>query len=159
MNEYDSTAETLKHIKRVNELLLLAAKELLDRAVRHDDSKLKSPEKECFDIITPRLKNSTYGSHEYKATMVEFKTAIEHHQKTNTHHPEYYENGINDFDLFDLVELFFDWKAATERHADGDIMKSIQINKERFGYSEQLASIMVNTVKRFFKNEPTQTTD
>ena len=151
--EYDSTAETLKHIKRVNELLLLAAKELMDRAVKHDASKLLSPEKECFDIITPRLKESTYGSPEYKATMAEFKPAIDHHQKSNTHHPEFYENGINDFDLFDLMELFFDWKAASERHADGDILKSIQINKERFGYSDQLAGIMENTVKRYLNKD------
>jgi hypothetical protein len=154
--EYDSTADTLKHIKRVNELLLMAAKELMDRAVKHDASKLASPEKECFDIITPRLKSSTYGSDEYKATMEAFKPAIDHHQKTNTHHPEYYENGINGFDLFDLMELFFDWKAASERHADGDILRSIQINKERFGYSDQLANIMINTVDRYLikHNEP-----
>ena len=147
--EYDSTAETLKHIKRVNELLLFAAKELLDRSVKHDASKLLSPEKECFDIITPRLKESTYGSPEYKATMAEFRSAIDHHQKTNSHHPEFYENGVNGFDLFDLIELFFDWKAASERHADGDILKSIVINKERFGFSDQLVSILENTVKRY----------
>ena len=151
--EYDSTAETLKHIKRVNELLLFAAKELMDRAVRHDASKLMSPEKECFDIITPRLKNSTYGSLEYKATMAEFKPAIEHHQKSNSHHPEFYETGINGFDLFDLIELFFDWKAASERHADGNILKSIQINKERFGYSDQIATIMENTGNRYLNKD------
>jgi hypothetical protein len=78
--KYDSIAETLKHIKRVNELLIVAAKEILDRALKHDESKLKSPEKETFDIITPRLKGSTYGSDEYKATMAEFKPAIDHHQ-------------------------------------------------------------------------------
>lgn len=147
--EYDSTADTLKHIKRVNELLLLAAKELMDRAVKHDSSKLGSPEKECFDIITPRLKTSTYGSPDYKATMAEFKDSIEHHQKHNSHHPEFYPNGINDFDLFDLIELFFDWKAASERHVDGDILKSLQINKERFGISDQLLSILKNTVCRY----------
>ena len=151
--EYDSTAETLKHIKRVNELLLFAAKELMDRAVRHDASKLLSPEKECFDIITPRLKSSTYGSPEYNATMAEFQPAINHHHKTNSHHPEFYKNGINGFDLFDLMELFFDWKAASERHADGDILRSIQINKERFGYSDQIADIMKNTVKRYLNKD------
>lgn len=85
--------------------------------------------------------------------MAEFQPAIEHHQKTNTHHPEYYENGINGFDLFDLMELFFDWKAASERHADGDILRSIQINKERFGYSDQIAGIMENTVRRHLNKD------
>jgi len=149
--EYDSTAETLTHIKRVNELLLFAAKELMDRAVRHDASKLLAPEKHCFDVITPRLKSTTYGSDEYKQTLEEFRSVIDHHQKNNSHHPEFYENGINGFDLFDLIEMFFDWKAASERHPDGDIMKSIQTNKERFGYSDQLAEIMENTAKRYLK--------
>jgi hypothetical protein len=146
---YDSTAETLKHIKRVNELLLFAAKELMNRAIKHDASKLLSPEKECFDTITPKLKSTTYGSNEHKAIMAEFGPAIDHHHKSNSHHPEYYENGINGFDLFDLIELFFDWQAASERHSDGDILRSIQINKERFGYSDQLAEIMENTAKRY----------
>ena len=146
---YDSTAETMKHIKRVNELLLMAAKEIMDRAVKHDASKLLPPEKECFDTITPRLRNSTYGSDEYKATMAEFKPANDHHQKNNSHHPEFYENWIDGFDLFDLMEMFFDWKAASERHDDGDIMKSIAINQARFGYSDQVAEIMRNTVKRY----------
>jgi hypothetical protein len=148
--EYDSTADTLKHIKRVNELLIFAATELLKRGICHDSSKLVTPEKECFDVITPILKESTYGSPEYKATMAEFKPAIEHHQKNNSHHPEFYENGISGFDLFDLVELFFDWKAASERHSDGDIIRSIKINKDRFGYSEQIAQILENTARRYF---------
>ena len=151
--KYDSTADTMKHIKRVNELLIFASKEILDRAVKHDSSKLTTPEKECFDIITPRLKTSTYGSDEYKATMAEFKPAIDHHQKSNSHHPEFYENGIGGFDLFDLIEMFFDWKAASERHADGDIYRSIQVNQERFGYSEIIAEIMRNTAKRYFKKD------
>ena len=51
-------------------------------------------------------------------------------------------------DLFDLIEMFFDWKAATERHNDGDINKSIEINKERFKMSDQICDIFKNTAKR-----------
>lgn len=42
--------------------------------------------------------------------------------------------------------MFIDWKAATERHADGDIIKSIEINKNRFKISDQLIKILLNTV-------------
>jgi hypothetical protein len=150
---YDSTADTLKHIKRVKELLGRAADELIWRGERHDASKLLPPEKECFDIITPRLKTSTYGSPEYKATMKEFAGPLAHHQTSNSHHPEFYSNGINGLDLFDLMELFFDWKAASERHEDGDILRSIRLNKERFGFSEQLCNILENTVERYLKEE------
>jgi hypothetical protein len=43
--------------------------------------------------------------------------------------------------------MLCDWKAAGERHADGSITKSLEINKKRFGISDQLASILDNTRK------------
>jgi hypothetical protein len=146
--EYDSKSDTLQHIKRVNELLLLAVSEMLVRSTKHDNSKLDSPEKELFDEYTPKLKNCTYGSDEYKGFLKELKVALDHHYSNNSHHPEYYENGINGFDLFDLIEMFFDWKAATERHNNGDIRKSIEINKERFNISDQICDILLNTANR-----------
>jgi hypothetical protein len=45
--------------------------------------------------------------------------------------------------------MFCDWKAATMRHNDGDIRKSIEINKKRFKMSEDLAQIFRNTVELF----------
>lgn len=148
--QYDSTKDTLLHIKRVNELLLLFAKELMDRAICHDNSKLYNPEKPLFDKMTPLLKGLTYGSEEYKKSLAELKPALDHHYSHNSHHPEYYKDGINDCNLFDLVEMLCDWKAASERHADGNIFKSIQINKTRFAMADQLAKIFENTVNKLF---------
>lgn len=149
--EYDSSKETLLHIKRVNELLLGVAKELMDRAIRHDSSKLKEPEKSLFDKMTPKLKNLTYGSEEYKKSLDELKPALDHHYANNSHHPEYYKNGIDDFTLIDLIEMFLDWKAASERHEDGDIFRSIEINKNRFKMSNQLIRILNNTARNMLK--------
>lgn len=142
---YDSTKDTLLHIKRVNQLLTEAAMELLRRGIVHDDSKLEPPEKHLFDKYTPKLKETTYGSKEYKEYLDGLKLALDHHYARNSHHPEHYVAGINGFDLFDLIEMFFDWKAATERHEDGDIMRSIEINKERFNMSDQVSDILRNT--------------
>lgn len=144
---YDSKIDTLLHIKRVNQLLTESAGELIRRANIHDNSKLKSPEKELFDKYTPKLKNCTYGSDEYKEFLKGLKVALDHHYKNNSHHPEHYENGVNGMNLFDLIEMFFDWKAATERHEDGDIYKSIIINKKRFELSDQLCDIFHNTAR------------
>ena len=44
--------------------------------------------------------------------------------------------------------MFFDWKAATERHDNGNIFKSIEINKKRFEMSDQLCDIFTNTATR-----------
>lgn len=146
--KYDSTADTLLHIKRVNELMVHFAQELLRRATIHDASKLAEPEKAGYDTTTFRLKGLTYGSDEYRASLRELKPTIEHHYAANSHHPEHYANGIDGFDLYDLVEMFWDWKAAGERHTDGSILRSIEINKERFKMSDQLCSILRNTAER-----------
>jgi hypothetical protein len=144
---YDSTADTLQHIRRVSTLLNEAAIELLKRANRHDDSKLKSPEKELFDEMTPLLKSLVYNSPEYKESLNSLKAALDHHYAHNSHHPEHYSNGIDGMDIFDLVEMFFDWKAATERTQTGCIYKSLEANADRFKMSPQLVSVFRNTAK------------
>jgi hypothetical protein len=147
---YDSSKDTLEHIQKVSQLLNKMVLELMCRMQSHDASKLRSPEKEIFDAYTPKLKGSTYGSEEYKTFLSEMNVALEHHYSFNHHHPEHYEEGIAGMDLIDLVEMICDWKAATTRHANGDIDKSILINKDRFGLSDQVVRILQNTVKRYF---------
>ena len=145
----DSTEQTLNHIQTVNLIIGVIREELKKRAFEHDKSKLESPEKPIFDEFTPKLKNSTYGSEEYKGFLKEMSVALEHHYKNNRHHPEYHENGIMDMNLVDIIEMLCDWKAATLRHDDGDILESIEINQHRFGYSDDLKQIFMNTVKLF----------
>ncbi len=145
MEKYDSTADTLKHIKRVNELLLFASMELMVRAQIHDQSKLEEHEKPYFDEETPKLKDLKYDTPEYKESLSKLSVALKHHYANNPHHPEHYGNGIDGMNLFDVVEMFFDWKAATERNKDGNIYTSIEANKTRFKMSDQLANIFLNT--------------
>lgn len=142
---YDSTKDTNEHIHRVQTLLQWCRGELQNRALDHDKSKLQSPEKEAFDVLTPRLKGLTYGSEEYRACLREMKPALDHHYAANRHHPEHFANGIEDMNLFDVIEMLMDWKAASERHDNGDIYGSIAHNLARFGMSMQLAKILENT--------------
>ena len=142
---YDSTQDTLAHIRRVQELLSEAINNFCKRMIAHDISKTQEPEKPIFDEMTSKLKSSTYGSPEYNGFLKHMKVALDHHYANNSHHPEHYENGIKDMSLFDIMEMLIDWKAATERHADGDLRKSIEINQERFGYGDELKSILIAT--------------
>ena len=89
----------------------------------------------------------TDGSPEYNAMLAQLKPALDHHYQHNRHHPEHFKNGIKDMNLVDLVELICDWKAASLRHADGNIRKSIEKNQDRFGYSDELKQILMNTVE------------
>ncbi len=149
MNEeaqtYDSRRDTLDHIENVRGKLAKAIDCLAARSLVHDQSKLVEPEKSVFDRVTPRLRGLTYGSPEYHEQLGELKVALDHHYASNSHHPEHFENGVNGMTLLDLIEMFCDWKAATERHADGSLEKSIQINRKRFAMSDQLAEIFENT--------------
>ncbi len=74
--KYDSKADTLLHIKRVAQLLTEASSELIRRANVHDASKLESPEKELFDEFTPKLKDCSYGSDEYKEFLNGLKALV-----------------------------------------------------------------------------------
>jgi hypothetical protein len=154
MNEYSepysSKPETLKHIDIVRKNLEKIIFELLLRAVEHDQTKLQKGEIEYFDIYTPKLAGCTYGSEEYRQFLKELKPALDHHYAENRHHPEHFENGILGMNLVDLVEMFCDWYAASKRHNDGNIMKSIAINQERFRYSDELRSVLENTYKDIF---------
>lgn len=58
--------------------------------------------------------------------------------------------GIGRMNLFDLLEMICDWKAATERHADGNLLKSFEINKDRFEISSELLEILISTALELF---------
>ena len=139
--------QTMEHIDNVRTKLSIIIKELIERQNKHDQSKLNTPEVEIFHEYTPRLKNLTYNSEEYKQCLENMNVAIKHHYENNRHHPEHFSNGIQGMNLVDLIEMFCDWVSATERHDNGDIYKSININKERFNYSDDLVSIFKNTVE------------
>lgn len=145
--KYDSKDDTLKHIMRVRELLGIATDEITNRGLEHDASKLGNIEKPYFDEHTPKLANLTYGSVEYEQSLKELRIALDNHYANNSHHPEHHNNGINDMNIFDIIEMFFDWKSATERHETGNIYESIEHNKTRFDISDQLCNIFINTAK------------
>lgn len=145
--EKATNSETLEHIQNVRNLLNLAVRELLHRGEIHDQSKLGDVERKTFVEYTPRLKASTYGSEQYKGFLREMKAALDHHYAHNRHHPEHFGNGISDMNLLDVLEMLLDWKAATMRHADGDLYRSLDINMQRFGIGEQLQCVLQNTVR------------
>jgi hypothetical protein len=141
-----SRFKNLRHIETVRNYINSIIVALLDRGEQHDQSKLRFPEAIIFAEQDSRL---TYGSDEYMNNLdLGLGDALEHHYSVNRHHPQHHTNGIRDMDLIDLVEMICDWKAATLQHNDSDILKSIEINQNRFGYSDELKAILINTAKR-----------
>ena len=147
MTKAECQVETIKHIDKVRYYLRIVTERLTTRGVMHDRTKLESPEIELFTELTPKLAETQYGSDEYKAFLTELKPALDHHYANSRHHPEHFNKGILDMNLIDIVEMLCDWKAASERQQDGNLLKSIEQNAQRFGYDDQIKQIFINTAK------------
>jgi hypothetical protein len=152
---YDSRPETQAHIDRVRHFLQRAEHNLRQREERHDASKLVEPELSAFDIATPKLAHLEYGSEEYKQSLRDLGPALQHHFSENDHHPEHYTDGVRGMSLMALIEMLCDWRAASERAKQRtddptrvkDFESGLKFNKERFGISDDLFQIMLNTVR------------
>lgn len=145
--------ETQKHIETVRKYIRFMIDKIDMRGVKHDASKLESPEVEAFAEVTPKLASTTYGSEEYNSFLEKLKPALEHHYAANRHHPQHFVNGVNDMTLIDIIEMFCDWKASTFRQNDGNLLKSIETNAERFNFDGQLKQILINTARMLDEHE------
>jgi len=141
-----TNAETLEHIGNVRNFINKLVTKLLKRGELHDQTKLSSPEIDLFTEYTPKLSACTYGSDEYNQFLEGLKPALDHHYAKNRHHPEHHADGINSMNILDILEMFCDWKAATLRHDDGNIKKSIEHNAKRFNMDHQLTQILMNSI-------------
>lgn len=140
---------TRKHMQRVSELMGEAACILIRRAAAHDKTKLTPTELEPLQRMQDLIDaegQAPYGSDEYKRRTALLGPMLAHHYANNSHHPEHYSNGVDGMDLFDLVEMFLDWKAASERGEESSM--NIGAACKRFGISPQLEAIFRNTADR-----------
>lgn len=147
MSKDEVIKDTQDHINKVNQNIKNFLHVMLVRGRKHDASKLEEHELPIFEEYTPKLATTTYMSDDYKKYLKEMKPALDHHYGVNSHHPEFYANGISDMSLFDITEMLMDWKAAVERHNDGDIFKSLEMNIKRFNISPDLSKILYRTIK------------
>lgn len=148
----DFLVDLIDHKRRVGGYLQKVANALFQRAVVHDNSKFSPEEYEPYEEAFPELQKYAYGTEEFKAALRKIKPAINHHYKNNSHHPEYYEAGISQMDLLDLIEMVCDWKAASER-SQKDIFTGLEMNRERFKIDDQLYCIIKNTIIALIEKE------
>ncbi len=139
--------DTLTHIRQVQGEMNKHIAILQYRAQVHDVSKLEEPELSRYAETIPKLAGLEYGTEEYQAVLQEMKPAIQHHYKENPHHPEHYDEGINDMTLVDLIEMISDHKAAAARGGK-NALDNLEYNCKRFGIGDQLKKILRNSLLR-----------
>lgn len=148
---------THQHIARVRQLLGEFAIEMIRRGDQHDASKFDPVEMGPLEELQKRVDaegSAPFGSAEYERRKVLLGPMIRHHNIHNSHHPEHYEtayggchnDGINGMDLFDLVEMFFDWKAASERGQE--VSMNLSFACDKYKITGPLRSILFNTAER-----------
>lgn len=90
------------------------------------------------DSVTARVNNLV----QLVMSEGDYQHIVDHFKQKQLEHT----SSINNMNLFDLIEMFIDWNASVQRHANGDINKSIDIGISRFGLSPQLVEILRNTI-------------
>lgn len=139
-----------KHIDSVRGFINQIQRELDKRALLHDASKLEEPELSLYNEWKPKIsaieQEFGYGSPQYEEALVELKEVLRYHFAANRHHPEHFEEGVSGMNLVDLVEMFCDWKAASQVY--GTVL-NLDAQKKRFGVSDQLHEIFKNTIRDF----------
>lgn len=143
----NSERDTHDHIEKVRTHIHAVIENLADRNNNHDASKLQEPELSGYESLQTRLADVEYGSEEYYLALRSARDTIAHHYAHNTHHPEHWPNGIDGMSLLDIIEMLCDWKAASERTKNGTMVKSLEVNFERFQIGKQLQSILINTAR------------
>lgn len=144
---YDSRIETFQHRHTLQELVWRAIKKLWRRALDHDLTKLDSPEREVYDRFPER---APYGTDAYRLRLLEMTAALQHHyaHPLNRHHPEHFPNGgCANFTLLDYLECVLDWWATSLKQPGGDIRASIEANQRRFGFSDDIKNMLLQTLK------------
>ena len=140
---YDHEADFMKHVEKVQAWLAEIVQRLEERGLEHDRSKLSGLEREYYTQYGPRLGSVEFGSAEYHEVCTQMARGMTLHYEANRHHPEHFGDlGIAGMTLVDLVEMFCDWMAASERNSGKLNFTYLQ---ERFKLSKQLSSILANT--------------
>ena len=139
---------TTKHKLWVSWYIFKFVKAIIWRAFTHDLSKYTPSESKGFIEVIDKLKYLTYGSNEYMESLRSIKPSIDAHYLRNRHHPEFFKKGIDGMNIVDFVEMYCDWQAASKRHEDGNIFKSIVQNEKRFKIPVELGSMLINQAEK-----------
>lgn len=126
----------LRHIGTVRQYLLKFVQQLEYRREAHDISKLSLEEFQGFIEVNQIAREHPYGSEEYKNSLKGNKV-IQLHFSRNSHHPEFYPNGIEDMSIFDIIEMTIDWLSAAKTYGQTSFEDSLAIQTKRFNLSEK----------------------
>lgn len=143
MSETTGLRLLAEHIQEVQYAFLDFINELQVRAINHDQSKYSDAERPLLEN-KEYLGTLIYNSPEYYQALEKVKGAVNNHYFHNDHHPEHFDLGIKDMNIFQLIDMLIDWKVASEANGN-NIFQSLEINKERYDIPIDIYFLLKNT--------------
>lgn len=138
--------KNILHVAMVREYLTGSIQNLQHRLLHHDDSKFEEPERSAYEGLDEAIEGVVFGSDEYRQIIRDFLgDALQHHYEHNSHHPNYFEDGVQGMSLFDLIEFLCDIRASCDEKGKQHI--DLETSKRFHNMSDSIYQILQNTIK------------
>jgi hypothetical protein len=132
------------HREKVAANMSVVAELIQRRGDVHDITKLMSPEVELARAADKCLgPRKGLENRRGKCSHVDAFIAAHYCNPLNSHHPEHFENGVEDMNMIDMLEMLCDWRAC----CSGNFSDTLDRGFARFKVSGPLRSLMRKTCK------------
>lgn len=147
MRDIDRINRLIRHIRGVQDNAQILGERLMSRgefnlgktlianSFLHDNSKFFGSEWDFLSVDTNDVSSD------------ELKIGIKQHNRTNRHHPEFYDGGIHDMPKEYVAELVCDWKARSSERGTSLESWILEEGTKRFNFTKNDA--VYNTIKNF----------
>ena len=127
--------------------------ELKTRATHHDASKFSEEELIPYVWMTWYYKLKREGKEFTYPIGMEAKVtkAVDHHYKTNRHHPQYFDNVTAKMSFVDLIEMVCDHAAMSQELGDSLIDFEKNVTFKKFEWSEIDKDFILRVASLFHK--------
>jgi len=137
-SETQALRKSIDQVKVVQHLLASSQIALLNRQLNHDSTKLENPEW--------RRVLYKFDKEQFPMSDKDLEQAQHHHYAHNRHHPQRFENGVDDMHIIDIVEMIIDW--IGDAYCDKeDPIEAVKRKSEKYNINPQLMNIFLNTVE------------
>jgi hypothetical protein len=124
----------LERIMKTRKLILKVARDLMERAIYHDESSLSEEE------------------NEKKVGLIEM---YQHHWHCNRHHPEHYSDGVSAMTLVDVIEMLCDWVIEGHEKTNGLVCYN-ELDKRMHEYGINRDGILYSLIENTYCSHMTE---
>lgn len=132
--------------------VLLFIKDLTERIMKHDLSKISGLEYEGYKDVVFKLAGLEHGTKEHTKAIAELDEPFKLHAKANRHHPEYFsvdnvQSVVEKMDIVDFTEMILDWTAAAICRGFKFRLSSVEHKRETLDLDDITVEIIQRNIK------------